>query len=150
MSSDTDQLQTVLSAGGFSLTLPRATIFRVLQTSGPVTMAELIRLCATNLERSSVYRTIELYERLGIVQRLQVGWKYRLELSDQFLPHHHHMFCVRCGMTVELLEDAAMERRLHQLAKQYDFVAQEHQIEIKGLCSGCRGVAATRDTVSSS
>lgn len=90
------------------------------------------------IDRASVYRTIALFEQLGIVQRLQVGWKYKLELSDDFHEHHHHMHCTHCGQTTALPEDPALEKNLDQMAAAHGFRLQSHQLELSGLCSTCQ------------
>jgi len=89
------------------------------------------------IDRASVYRNIALFEQLGIVQRLQAGWKYKLELAGSFHEHHHHATCLNCGRAIDLPEDALLETRLHTLAKQYHFQVRRHQIELQGLCGQC-------------
>ena len=101
-------------------------------------MHELVEACQGKVDRASVYRTIAMYEQLGIVQRLQIGWKYKLELSDTFNHHHHHLTCSRCGITIPLPEDQQLENRLRQLARDLHFNPQDHQIEIRGLCKACQ------------
>jgi Fur family ferric uptake transcriptional regulator len=133
-----DQLQTVLAADGSSMTAPRINIFRALQARGPLTMAELIQHVGASLDRASVYRSVTLFEKLGIVKRLQMGWKYRIELGDQFQPHHHHMYCEHCGDMVELPEDEVLEKRLYKLASLHGFVPSDHQIEMRGRCNNCQ------------
>lgn len=102
-------------------------------------MSALVTKC-TSIDRASVYRTIQLFERLGIVQRLQVGWKYKLELTDVFHQHHHHATCVRCGKTTLLPEDAALEKRLKTITKNSSFLLQSHQLELSGLCPACQSI----------
>jgi Fur family ferric uptake transcriptional regulator len=133
-----DQLKQTLKAGGQSLTTARQTIFAALQDEEPLTMHEIIQKCLGEVDRASVYRTVALFERLGIVQRLQIGWKYKLELSDAFHHHHHHLTCSHCGTTIPLPEDADLERRLQQLADSQTFIMTGHQLEIVGLCRNCR------------
>lgn len=89
------------------------------------------------VDRSSVYRTVGLFERLGVVQRLNSGWKYKLELSDKFTAHHHHLTCTNCGRTVPLSEQE-LERFIELLAHSHGFRATAHQIEIQGLCQVCQ------------
>jgi Fe2+ or Zn2+ uptake regulation protein len=131
-------LQQTLLSNGYSTTAPRILVFGTLQKYGPLTMPELIKRTADSLNRASVYRTVALFEKLGIIQRLQIGWKYRLELSNNFQPHHHHMFCVSCNVAVEVAEDKTLEAKLREIAESQNFLAQDHQIEIRGLCSVCR------------
>lgn len=100
-------------------------------------MAELAKACAS-IDRASVYRTITLFERLGIVKRLQMGWKYKLELSDAFQHHHHHLTCSRCGRIIPLPEDERLEKRLRQLVDTLGFDMRDHQLEIQGYCDSCR------------
>lgn len=92
------------------------------------------------LDRASLYRTVSLYERLGIVQRIYIGWKYKIELSDIFSHHHHHISCLRCGKIVAITDEDHIERLIMQLAKQHGFEAQSHQLEIRGYCQRCQGV----------
>ena len=129
-------LEARLKAGGQSITVTRRVVFDALQNAEPLSMRELALRCA-NIDRSSVYRTVQLFEKLGIVQRLQIGWKYKLELSGEFIHHHHHLSCTRCGTIIPLAEDAAIERQLEQLAAQHGFTASDHQLEIRGLCAAC-------------
>lgn len=99
-------------------------------------MHELVAHCP-DVDRATLYRNIELFEELGIVRRLQIGWKYRLELADSFVHHHHHMTCSACGVVIALAEDSELERRLLSLADGFGFTAQDHQLEIRGLCQAC-------------
>lgn len=89
------------------------------------------------IDRASLYRTIGLFEKLGIVHRIYMGWKYKVELSDIFAHHHHHITCTQCGKIVALKEVEQLERMLAALAKRYNFEAQSHQLEIQGLCEQC-------------
>lgn len=101
-------------------------------------MLQLITRCKDDINRASVYRTITLFERLGVVQRLQIGWKYKLELSNAFQHHHHHLTCSQCGSVTPLPEDATLEKQLDRLTQRHNFDAQDHQLEIRGVCALCR------------
>lgn len=120
-----------------SLTMPRRAVFLALQNQEPLTMHELVERCR-GIDRASVYRSVALFERLGIVQRLQTGWKYKLELSDSFHEHHHHATCARCGLVIPLPENPKLEAYLHRLADAYRFALQNHQLELSGLCQQCQ------------
>jgi Fur family ferric uptake transcriptional regulator len=137
MSDPIDQLQATLKQHRQSLTQSRQLIFKALQDHEPQTMHDLIVSCQNGVDRASIYRTIALFEKIGIVQRLQIGWKYKLELSDAFSHHHHHLTCSNCGRTTALPEDDELESRLRQLSRGLQFTPQDHQIEIRGLCSNC-------------
>ena len=137
MATSHELLAQLLKAQGLSITKPRRSVFEALLSQEPLTMHELVDR-TPQIDRASVYRTVELFERLGIIQRLTVGWKYKLELSDKFAAHHHHITCTQCGRTVALSEHE-LEQVIDQLATQHGFVATGHQIEIQGTCETCRG-----------
>ncbi|TAH35847.1 transcriptional repressor [Candidatus Saccharibacteria bacterium] len=136
MSSQTEAFIDYLAQAGCNLTKPRLTVFHAMQGSGPLTMHELVGRCE-EVDRATVYRTVGLFEELGIVERLQTGWKYRLELSGLFHDHHHHATCLHCGISLPLPEDILVEEQLIRLARGHGFHMQRHQLELQGLCAAC-------------
>lgn len=102
----------------------------------PIGMHDLVELSAKHADRASVYRTVELFEKLGIVQRINIGWKYKLELSDKFVDHHHHLTCIRCGRTIAMNKDE-LEALMAKLAAEHGFTPTAHQIEVQGFCADC-------------
>jgi Fur family ferric uptake transcriptional regulator len=140
MTEPTDQLQITLRSNNLSATKPREIVFRALLGNEPQSMQQLVNRCKDDINRASVYRTVALYERLGIIQRLQIGWKYKLELTDSFMHHHHHLSCSRCNAVIPITEDVGIERRILALAKAQGFAPQDHQLEIRGLCADCQAI----------
>lgn len=137
MSSGTALFKNLLKKNGFSITAPRVQLFQVLNNHNACTMTELSTLL-TDYDRATVYRTVKLFEKLGIVNRLQLGWKYKLELSDVFHHHHHHLSCVNCGKVTVLPEDFRVEIGIKELSRQHGFKPLDHQLEIRGLCIDCQ------------
>jgi Fur family ferric uptake transcriptional regulator len=132
------ELRTHLKKHRQSLTEPRRAVFAALRGHEPQTMQQLVVACP-GIDRASVYRTIALFERLGVVQRLQIGWKYKLELTDAFSRHHHHLTCLKCGRIISFDESPELERQLRWIAASNRFKVRSHQLEIQGLCSRCSG-----------
>lgn len=131
------QLKNVLKQHRQSLTKARRTVFAALQGAEPQTMHHLVAACPA-IDRASVYRAVALFEKLGIVQRLQIGWKYKLELSDTFSHHHHHLTCLKCGRVIPFGEDKELENKLSSIAGSQNFTMQGHQLEIQGICKACK------------
>lgn len=100
-------------------------------------MGELIKNCPDS-DRVSVYRCIEVFEKIGVVHRIQNGWKYKLELGDVFKPHHHHMTCIVCGTSIEIKEPKSLHDEIHSLSKNYSFKPTRHSFEIEGYCQNCQ------------
>ncbi len=132
-----DTLKSILKAGGASLTQPRKIIFDLMLNQGPQSMQVLVRRAKDKVDRATVYRTIELFERLGIVRRLNIGWKYKIELTDAFSGHHHHMYCTNCGRVFDLPDNPMLETMIDTVAAKSGFSPRGHQLEVYGLCANC-------------
>ncbi len=138
MTNEQEMFIAVLKNSGNSVTKTRSLVFKALLEKEPQSMGELHHALKNKLDRASLYRTIELFERLGIVQRLQIGWKYKIELSDTYNYHHHHITCSRCAMTIPVREDLTLEASIKSLATEYGFTGISHQLEIRGICQNCQ------------
>lgn len=140
MANRYETLGAILRKNGYSLTGPRRTVFDLLSEQEPQSMQVLARRAAGLVDRATVYRAVELFERLGIIHRLNIGWKYKIELSDAFSEHHHHLYCVKCGRTLSLPANPMLETMIESAASKTDFSPRGHSLEIFGLCSGCQTV----------
>jgi len=136
VSSPKESFVQLLKAHCQSITTARQRVFEALVGQEPLSMHELVGR-VNQVDRASVYRAITLFERLGIVQRLNTGWKYKIELTDRFNEHHHHLTCASCGKTITMNE-SELETLVSKLARQHGFTPTAHQIEIQGQCQNCR------------
>ncbi len=137
MSSAQDVFESLLKQKSQSRTKARQSVFDVLaESDAPLAMRELVAK-SNDVDRASVYRAVELFEQLGIASRIYTGWKYKIELSDRFTAHHHHLTCTGCGKSVAISEDE-LERFMDTVAARHGFRANAHQIEIQGLCAACQ------------
>jgi len=132
-----DNLKSILRKNDASLTKPRKVVFDLMLNQGPQSMQVLVQRAKGKVDRATVYRTIELFERLGIVRRLNIGWKYKIELSDLFTGHHHHMYCTNCGRMFDLPENPMLETMIDTVAAKSGFSPRGHQLEVFGLCTNC-------------
>jgi Fur family transcriptional regulator, ferric uptake regulator len=132
-----ETLQTILKNNGYSITKPRQIVFEKLLQNQPLNIAKLAKLCARQIDRASVYRTVTLFEKLGIVTKAWLGFKSHLELSEAFSPHHHHLTCLKCGAVIAV-EDRFLENNLAHIAARFQFEPTSHQVEISGLCAKCK------------
>lgn len=141
--SRTDTFTALLKTSGQSVTTARLRIFEALLGQEPMSMHQLIERVG-DVDRASVYRSIELFEHLGVVQRLNTGWKYKLELTDKFNDHHHHLTCSGCGKTIDMNE-ADLEELIGKIAARHNFRPASHQIEVQGLCADCQANQPVRE-----
>lgn len=130
------RFRSTLKKSGFSSTNARKLVFEKL-TEGPVAHSELASTLSRQIDRATTYRTLELFERLGIVNRIQQGMASRLELSEIFLPHHHHATCQQCGKVIDIVSPE-IEAAISAVAHRYDFLAVDHSVELSGYCHECQ------------
>lgn len=130
-------LRKVLKDSGYSLTQARRTVCDLLWGREPQSMHELTIAAKGFVDRASLYRALELFEKLGLVRRVYIGWKFKVELSDVFTHHHHHISCLGCGKVVAIVEDAQVERLIEDISQRYGFTQPTHQLEVSGYCPMC-------------
>lgn len=90
------------------------------------------------VSRATVYRTLELLNECGLVNRVRLSdEKYRYErlLVGE---HHDHLVCTGCGSIIEFV-DSAIEELQEAVCKRYRFHPQSHSHQIRGLCADCWG-----------
>lgn len=131
------QFKHLLRENGRFVTIARLRLFGILQSHPALTLKELIALTHKH-DQVTVYRNIDLFEKLGIINRFRLGWNTKIELSDLFRHHHHHLTCVSCGKIISLPEDNLIEKQINLLTVKKDFTPIDHQLEIRGYCSACK------------
>jgi Fur family ferric uptake transcriptional regulator len=135
---------------GFRLTVPRQAILEVLNKTQKHLSAEDVYMAAhkTNpaIGLTTVYRTLELLVRMGLVFRFDFGdgrARYELAQGPKGARHHHHLVCTGCGRAIDYTDFIDEEVELLQqtekgLSKKYDFQITNHLIQFYGLCDNCR------------
>ena len=134
-------LTGLLESEGYRLTAAREIIAETLIESGghcsADELAEMVRESSPGIGRMTVYRTLELFCRLGLVRPFYPGTgaaHYALMESG----HHHHLICSSCGQIIEV-EDCGLEQITQQrIGERFDFEVQGHLLEFYGLCGHCR------------
>lgn len=133
-----ESFKNSLKLNNYSVTPERLYIFQTLKSfDGPCPVSQLINNSTGEVDKSTIYRTLDLFEKLGITNRVYNGWKYKIELSEMFNPHHHHMTCTNCGKVVSFHESKAFVNELKHIEKQHGFKTTSHSFELKGLCNNC-------------
>ena len=133
-------IQQSLVARGFSQTQPRRLVLEVfLRDAKPLTPAAVHnRLPERNINLASVYRSIELFCRLGVLTKVDyVDEGGRYELSDGYRDHHHHLICQKCGKT-EDFKDCALQDIEKLIRRRFRFKVMRHELRFIGLCQRCQ------------
>jgi len=134
---NTDKFTRILKDNTVSVTTVRRAIFDALaEADKPLKNGEVAAL-VPRVDRASVYRTLELFSRLGITTTIIRGWTPFTELAEPFKTHHHHITCEHCGKVVEI-ENDTLEDVLGIVAARYEFTLKKHVVELTGLCRDCQ------------
>lgn len=132
-----EKLISVLAEHNYKNTRPRKEVFLTLyKASEPLANSAVISKTST-IDKVSVYRTLEIFEKIGIVRRTWNGFKSTVELSEHFVPHHHHAQCQSCGRRLAI-SSPKIERALQAAAEALEFHTKDHHVELIGLCKGCK------------
>ena len=129
-----------LSKQGYRMTPQRMMILSAIENSDDHISAEEIyaQIVAKypNVNISTVYRTLELLERLGLVTKTDLGeGRVRYHPADK--GHHHHLICRECGAIIDL-DESLLTSLKSTLLREYKFSADLRHLAILGRCVNCR------------
>lgn len=132
-----------LSRRGVRITAQRRAVLEAMeQAAEHLDAAELLARAsrrAPGLDRATVYRTIDLLKRLGLVDELDLmhveGEKHYYEIRPD--KEHAHATCVECGRVVEF-DSPQLEQIRKEVSYRLAFEVQVARLEIGGRCAACR------------
>lgn len=125
---------------GYRLTPQRLMILSAMESSHDHISAEEIyaQVAARypNVNISTVYRTLELLKKLGLVYEINLG-EGRIRYHAEGSGHHHHLVCQNCGVVIDIDESTLSSLR-DILLRDYSFQAELRHVGIFGFCENCR------------
>ena len=141
---------------GYSITAPRLAVLRVLQQADePLKRAHIAEQAtaaspagssqpaAPRCNRASVYRALQVFERIGITTVHMRGWTPYISLAEPFQPHHHHITCTMCGARQDVATPE-LEAALQAAARSHGYSLGQHSVALSGVCPRCQHHASTR------
>jgi Fur family ferric uptake transcriptional regulator len=130
--------QTRLRQRGYRLTPQRQLVLQAVGELGhatPEDIATAVQRTASGVNISTVYRTLELLEELGLVQHTHLGHgapTYSVTTDDD----HVHLVCRDCGAVheadAEVLGDA-----VQRLQSEHGFALDVGHVALFGRCAAC-------------
>lgn len=122
--------QRLFILGAFAAPGEHLTAEEVFERVGPLAPA---------VNRSTVYRTLELFRDLGLISETDLGGGVRqYEMLDE--TRHHHLICRTCGHMVEL-DDALVAPLRSEVARRYGYDVTIDHLALFGFCPHCRPAA---------
>ncbi len=130
-----------LDEAGHRLTAPRRTVASVLDgREAHFTAADLLaeaRARQPGIGRATVFRALDLFMDLGIVERLDLPTGEHAYVVCQPDLHHHHVVCSNCGRTIDI-DDRGIRAITKKVAKRTGYRIEHHRVEMFGTCPACR------------
>jgi len=128
-----------LSEQGYRLTPQRMLVLSAIANSEHHISAEEIYVQVVakypHVNISTVYRTLDLLKRLGLVTETDLGGgRVRYHPADK--GHHHHLVCQECGAIIDL-DESVLSSLKSRLLREYKFSADLRHLAIFGRCSNC-------------
>lgn len=88
---------------------------------------------------ATIYRTLQLFEELNIVYKLNFNdgfSRYELNLGTEE-HHHHHLICLKCGKVIEVKVDL-LDSLEEEIEANDSFTIVDHNVKFYGYCSDCQ------------
>ena len=137
-------LTAQLRAKGYRLTPARQLVLAAvaaLEHATPDAICAEVQRTASSVNLSTVYRTLELLEQVGLVTHTHLGHgapRYHLAAQAQ----HVHLVCRDCEQVTEV-EPAAVSALVTALDAGHGFQTDVGHLTVFGRCANCRRPAAT-------
>lgn len=130
--------QTRLRESGHRLTPQRELVLAAIETLGHATPDEVyaeVRTHSEAINLSTVYRTLELLDELGLIRHAHLS--DRAPTYHSATGHEHsHLVCRRCRRTISVGR-TAIEAALGPLAAEHGFTPDYPHLSVFGLCADC-------------
>src|SRR4051794_12131674 len=135
-------LAQLRAQGGRVTTARRALITALLEADDHVTaddLAATVQDAHPDVHRSTIYRTLDALEELGVVDHVHLGHGRAVyHLRDD---PHHHLVCDVCGFVIEA-PDGLFQPLADALRDDYGFVLRANHFAVLGRCAECEGASS--------
>ncbi len=102
-----------------------------------------LRERGASVGQATVYRTLELLVKSGLIVERDFGEGYKRYEPARDEPHHEHLLCTVCG-TVTEFRDERLDRMTTLVAEAHGFARLRHRLVIFGVCRACQRGTAPR------
>lgn len=133
-----DELRDRLRGSGYRLTPQRQLILRAVEKLGHATPDEVlgeVRSQASAVNASTVYRTLEVLEELGLVRHAHLHDRAPTYHSASD-PEHFHLVCRNCHR-VESVGPGVLQQLSHTLEQEHGFRIDLGHLAVFGTCVAC-------------
>jgi Fe2+ or Zn2+ uptake regulation protein len=125
----------VLRNAGKRITPERVLLLHIIQEHPHLDASEIHHLARkenARLSLATVYRTVNLLNRLGLVRTCSLGEDH-VHYESQAVSHYH-LVCRSCGKVIEIPPHETVEH----LGEKWGFKITSAKVELTGYCRECQ------------
>ncbi len=136
-----NRIAGILREHGYKLTPQRHILLKVIAAHhdhlSPDEIFEIARQEDPGIGKVTVYRTLELLNKLDLLCRVHAPDGCRGYMMRRPTEHHHHLVCSACGNAVDFTE-CDLNGLEKDLEAKTGFTIEGHLLELYGRCRNCR------------
>jgi len=125
---------------GIKVTPQRIAIYKELastdQHPSTETIYKKIKDYYPNISLTTVYRTLETFEKLGLISVVNV--LYNAARYDANLSPHHHIVCTECKKVEDVYDESLNNLDISNKTLG-DYKVEGYSLLLSGVCQSCRG-----------
>jgi Fur family ferric uptake transcriptional regulator len=141
-------LVAALERAGHRITEPRRAIAAMIEgQEGHFSAADLVedaRRRRLPIGRATVFRAIDLFASLGLVERVDLPDGGHAYVACEPVHHHHHAICLSCGRSLDVA-DHGLATVLTEVGQRAGFRVTSHRLELFGTCAACQAAVSRKD-----
>ena len=138
-------LEMLCRSQGVALTVQRRVILKAVagRTDHPTAdqIYDAVKETINGVSRTTVYRVLEAFVRLGVVTR--VSNPQAITRFDADVSRHHHLICLSCEAVMDCPDERLEGVKIPKISLQ-GFTVKDISLTITGFCSAC---TAKRDSI---
>ena len=124
---------------GIKVTPQRIAIYKELastdQHPSTETIYKKIKDYYPNISLTTVYRTLETFEKLGLISVVNV--LYNAARYDANLDPHHHIVCTECKKVEDVYDESLNNLEISNKTLG-DYKVEGYSLLLSGVCTSCR------------
>jgi Fur family transcriptional regulator, ferric uptake regulator len=136
-----NKIAGILRENGYKLTPQRHALLKVIASHhdhlSPDAIYKITLQEHPNIGRVTIYRTLELLNKLNLVCRVHAPDGCRSYMMRRPTEHHHHLVCSRCGQSVDFT-DCDLSILEKKISEKTGYIIEGHLLELYGRCHDCQ------------
>jgi Fur family ferric uptake transcriptional regulator len=134
---------SALRTSGYRLTRQRQVVWDTLRRARRHLSADEIgaalRRQQQAVDMATVYRSLDVLQRLGLIQSSRLGERQYFEVAEP--GEHYHLVCDQCGRATHI-EGEDLAPVLRHITAEHRFAVRSADLIVHGWCEKCQASAA--------